>query len=94
MSLFIRNPEVERDARELARLQGKTLTEVVGDTLKAALEAERAKPRRRPTVAEIMAATDEFRRKAGLDKVKLNVTKADFDALWEIPGFDPENPLS
>jgi antitoxin VapB len=36
------------------------------------------------------AATDEFRRKAGLDKVKLNVTKADFDALWEIPGLAEE----
>ena len=94
MSLFIRNTEAETAARELAQLQGKTLTEAVRDSLKATLEAERAKPRRRPTVDEILAATDEFRRKAGLDKVKLNVTKADFDALWEIPGFDPENPFS
>jgi antitoxin VapB len=54
---------------------------------------ENAKPRGRPTVEEMRAATDKFRKAAGLDKVKLNVTRADFDALWEIPGlntdFDP-----
>jgi len=85
MSIFIRNPEVERAARELAQLQGKTLTEAVGDAVEGALEAERAKPRRRPTVEEMRAATDRFRKAVGLDKRKLNVTKADFDALWEIP---------
>ena len=36
----------------------------------------------------MQAATDEFRRVTGLDKVKLNVTKADYDQLWEIPGLD------
>jgi antitoxin VapB len=38
------------------------------------------------------AATEEFRRATGLDKMKLNVTKADFDALWEIPGLDDVDP--
>jgi antitoxin VapB len=91
MSIFIRNPEVERAARELAQRRGKNLTEVVGEAVEAALEIERAKPRRRPTLEEMKAATVEFRQKAGLDKVKLNVTKADFDALWEIPGFEPKD---
>ena len=90
MSVFIKNPEVERAARELARLRGVSLTEAVGGAVELALEAERAKPRRRPTVEEIMAATDEFRRATGLDKCKLGVTKADFDALWDLdPQDDP-----
>ncbi len=88
MGIFIKNPEVERKARELARLQKKSLTEAVGEAVQIALEAEQAKPRRKPTLQEMIEATDRFRKKAGLDKVKLNVTKADFDALWEIPGFE------
>ena len=93
MGLFIKNPEVERKARELARLQGKSLTQVIGQ----ALDRELAKvqvadpPRRRPTLEEMRAATDEFRRKAGLDKApRTPVTKADWDALWPtgIPEID------
>jgi antitoxin VapB len=94
MGIFIKNPEVERKARELAALRGASLTAVVDMALDDALKAERAKPRGRPTLEQMLAATEAFRRKAGLDKVKLNVTKADFDALWEIPGipddFDPK----
>lgn len=60
MSLFLRNPDVERTARELAQRQGKTLTEAVGDALDAALEAERAKPRRRPTIEVMREATNGF----------------------------------
>jgi antitoxin VapB len=93
MGIFIKNPEVERKARELAALRGASLTAAVDMALDDALRAERAKPRGRPTLEQMRAATDEFRRATGLDKVKLNVTKADFDALWEIPGledFDPE----
>jgi antitoxin VapB len=94
MSLFIRNTEAETAARELAQLQGKTLTEAVRDSLKATLEAERAKPRRRPTVEEIMAATDRFRKAIGLDKRKLNATKADFDALWDIPDIGSKDDVA
>jgi antitoxin VapB len=94
MGIFIKNPEVERKARELAALRGASLTAAIDAALDAALLVEAAKPRGRPTLAQMLAATEEFRRKAGLDKVKLNVTKADFDALWEIPGipddFDPK----
>jgi antitoxin VapB len=88
MGLFIKNPEVEQAARELARLQGKSLTEAVGAAVRSALSVEKAKPRRRRTAEEMLAATERFRKAIGLDKRKLNVTKADFDALWEIPGFE------
>lgn len=37
---------------------------------------------------EIEAATDELRRRLGLDKVELVVTREDFDALNEIPGLE------
>jgi antitoxin VapB len=92
MGLFIKNPEVERKARELAALRGASLTIVVGMALDDALKLERAKRRRRPTFEEARAATQEFRRKAGLDRLKLNVTKADFDALWDIPGVADTEP--
>jgi antitoxin VapB len=92
MGLFIKNPEVERKARELAQRTGKTLTAAVEEALDDALKLERAKPRGRPTLEQMIAATDEFRRKTGLDKVKLSVTKADFDALWEIPGLEEFEP--
>ena len=88
MSIFIKNPQTERKARELARLTGETLTGAIDAALTQRLEDERAKPRRRPTLEEMQAATDEFRRVSGLDKLKLNVTRADFDKLWEIPGVD------
>jgi antitoxin VapB len=94
MGIFIKNPRVERKARELAALCGVTITEAVNQALDARLKLVMTKQRGRPTYEEIIAATDEFRRKVGLDKVKLNVTRADFDALWEIPGlnedFDPK----
>lgn len=83
MGIFIKNPETERKARELARLRGETLTAAVDGALDKALEAQAVAPRKARSVEEMMAATHEFRRKAGLDKVKLNVTKADFDALWD-----------
>jgi antitoxin VapB len=90
VGIFIKNPEVERKARELARLTGKTLTSAIAGALDQALASEESKPRGRPTFEEMKAATEEFRRTVGLDKVKLNVTRADFDALWEIPGVDSE----
>jgi antitoxin VapB len=84
VGIFIKNPEVERKARELAARSGASLTTVIGQALDR--ELQRTQPRRRPTVEEMRAATAEFRRKAGLDQGKLNVTRADFDALWEIDG--------
>jgi antitoxin VapB len=88
MSVFIRNPQVERAARELAALRKQSLTEAVGDAVEAALALERAKPKPPLTVESMWAATDEFRRKVGLDKRDAKTTRADFDALWQIPELD------
>jgi antitoxin VapB len=87
MGIFIKNPETEKAVREIAALRGETITGVIDALAREALARETPKPRKR-TLEEMRAATDEFRRKTGLDKQKLNVTKADFDALWEIPGLD------
>jgi antitoxin VapB len=87
MGIFIKNPETEKAVREIAALRGQTITGVIDALAREALAREAPKPRKR-TLEEMRAATDEFRRKTGLDKQKLNVTKADFDALWEIPGLD------
>lgn len=83
MGIFIKNPETERKARELARLRGETLTAVIDAALDKALEAEASVIRKARSVEEMMAATRAFRRNVGLDKVKRSVTKADFDALWD-----------
>jgi antitoxin VapB len=88
MSVFIRNPQVERAARELAQLRKQSLTEAVGDAVEAALALERAKPKPPRTVESMKAATEMFRRAVGLDKRTEKITRADFDALWEIPELD------
>jgi hypothetical protein len=91
MGIFIKNPEVERKARELARRDGKTLTAVIEEALDRRLAEPPAPRAPRPTYEEIIAATDEFRRKIGLDKVKVEpMTKKDWDALWPtgIPEID------
>jgi antitoxin VapB len=90
MAILIKNAEVERRARELAALTGQTLTSAIDEAVKLRLARERAKPRPRPTLEEMIAATEEFRRRVGLDKRKLNVTKADFDEINEIPGLNEE----
>jgi hypothetical protein len=82
MSIFIKNPEVERKARELAAREGKTLTAVIGEALDQQL-IRCSSRHARPTYAEMQAATDEFRRKIGLDKIKVEpMTKKDWDDLW------------
>ncbi|MBC7667135.1 MAG: type II toxin-antitoxin system VapB family antitoxin [Gemmatimonadaceae bacterium] len=85
MGIFIKNPETEKVVREIATLRGQTITGVIGALAREALAREQPEPPRR-TLESMRAATAEFRRKTGLDQMKLNVTKADFDALWEIPG--------
>jgi antitoxin VapB len=90
MGIFIKNPEVERKARELATLEGKTLTAVIEAALDQRLAAA-SQPRRRPTLAEMEAATDEFRRAIGLDKIEVKpMTKQEWDDLWPtgIPEID------
>jgi len=91
MGLFIKNPEVERKARELAALRGASLTAAVDMALDDALKAERAKPRRKRTIEELHEATEKFRRLSGLDKVPYRpFAKAEWDALWPtgIPEID------
>jgi len=84
MAILIRNPETERKARELASLKRDTLTGVIDAALERELAQVRPAPvRRRPTVEEMLEATERFRKAIGLDGRKLNITKADFDALWE-----------
>ena len=91
MGIFIKNPEVERKARELANREGKTLTAVIEEALDQRLANSPPPPGRRPTLEEMQAATDKFRRAVGLDKVKVSpMTKKDWDALWPtgIPEID------
>jgi antitoxin VapB len=91
MGIFIKRPETERKARELASLRGETLTAAIDHALEKTLQEERPAPRRRPSAQEVLAATDEFRRVSGLDKVPIRpMTKADWDDLWPtgIPEID------
>jgi len=90
MAILIKNAEVEKRARELAALTGETLTSAIDEAVKLRLEQERAKPRKRRTLEEMIAANEEFRRATGLDKQKLVITKADFDEINEIPGLAEE----
>jgi hypothetical protein len=48
MGIFIENPEVERKARELARLTGKTLTAAIETAVDQALANEEVSRRSRP----------------------------------------------
>ena len=89
MGLFIRNPEVERKARELAILTSQTLTGAVAGALDCALDKARAQqPAHDPEakLRRLNAVMDAYRQTSGAQKTLPPVTKADFDALWEIPG--------
>ena len=84
-----RIPEVERKARELARLTGKTLTGGRSEKpFDRELEAGRTPSRAgRPTLEEMIAATERFRKAVGLDKVKLNVTQGGLGRALGDPGL-------
>jgi len=85
MGIFIKNPNVERKARELARLRGTTLTAAVEAAIEAELSRTPKPVARRPTLEDMERATDEFRRKIGLDKAEIvPMTKRDWDALWPV----------
>lgn len=85
MAILIKNPEVERKARELASLRGQSITAALDGALDKAL-AE-ARPRSRPTVEEMEAATERFRQRIGLKLPQPPVTKEEWDEINEIPGF-------
>ncbi|MDB5457683.1 MAG: transcription factor [Caulobacter sp.] len=91
MGIFIKNPETERKARELAHRRGSTLTAAVDQALEQALASENGQPRRRRSLEEIHAATDRFRKATGLDQQPPTpIPKAEWDALWPtgIPEID------
>jgi antitoxin VapB len=82
MAILIKNPATERKARELAQLKGGTITGVIDAALERELAAARP-AQRRPTVEEMIAATERFRMAVGLDKRPARISRADFDELWE-----------
>jgi antitoxin VapB len=86
MAILIKNSETERKARELATLKGDTITGAIDGALDRAL-AE-ALPKRRPTAAEIIAATDRMRASAGIRGPVAPVTKEEWDEINEVPGFE------
>lgn len=85
MAILIKNPEVERKARELAARRGLSITAVIDGALDRAL-AEAQAPRR-PTVEEMEAATERLWRKAGKSGPQPAVTKEEWDEINEVPGF-------
>lgn len=85
MGIFIKNPEVERKARELAQRQGSSLTAAIEAALDRQLAIQPAPRTKRPTLEEMQAATDHFRRVAGLDKGPYEpISKEEWDAMWPI----------
>lgn len=83
MAILIKNPEVERKARELAARRGMSITGALHDALEKALADAQPAPRRRPTVDEMLDSTRRFRARAGVSTPLPPVTREDFDALWE-----------
>ena len=91
MGIFIKNPDVERKARQLAELEGKTLTAVIAEALDEKLERRPKPPGPKPTLEEMRAATAKFRRLAGLDRAPhAQISKKEWDAMWPtgIPEID------
>jgi len=86
MAILIKNPEVERKARELASLRGQSITAALDGALDRAL-AEAQPKRRKLSLEEMIAATDRMHERAGLKGPLPPVTKAEWDELNEIPGL-------
>lgn len=86
MAILIKNPETERKARELASLRGMSITAALDGALEQAL-AEILPKRKKLTLAEMIAATEQLRAEAGITGPLPSVTKAEWDEINEIPGF-------
>ena len=86
MAILIKNPEVERKARELASLRGLSITAALGGALDKAL-ADTPPKNRKLSLAEMIAATDRMHERAGIKEPLPPMTKADWDELNEIPGL-------
>jgi antitoxin VapB len=89
VAILIKNPETERKARELASLRGQSITAVIDGALDRALAD--ALPKRRPTVDEMLAATERFRERIGLTGPQPPVTKEEWDEINEIPGLTEDD---
>jgi antitoxin VapB len=89
MAILIKNPETERKARELASLRGQSITAVIDGALERAL-AE-AQPKRRPTVAEMRAATERLWEQSGVRPPFPPVTKEEWDEINEVPGLEVDD---
>ena len=76
MAFHIRDPETDRLARELARLQGNGITGAVKSALEAKLVEEQRKV---PLMERIKDITDEV---AAAPKTGLKADKAFFDDMW------------
>lgn len=85
MAILIKNPEVERKARELAARHGLSITAVIDGALDKALAD--TPPRRRPTADEIEAATRRLWNEAGIKGPLPPVTEEEWDEINEIPGL-------
>ena len=88
MAIFIKNPETERKARELASLRGMSITSVIDGALEAALAQAMPPPKR--TLESMLEATRQLRRDAGTSGPLPPMTKADWDELNEIPGLEDD----
>jgi antitoxin VapB len=86
MAILIKNPQTERKARELASLKGETITGAIDGALERALAEARPK-RPKPTLAEMIAATDRLWAESGLKGPLPPVTKEEWDEINEIPGL-------
>lgn len=90
MGILIRNSSAERAVRELAELTGESLTTAVEIAVRERLAAKRseARPHRPRSVAEMDAITRKHLAPEALAGSLRPITKADFDDLNEIPGYD------
>jgi len=86
MAILIKNPEVERKARELASLRGESITSALDGALDKAL-AEAQPKRRKLSLEGMIAATDRMHERAGIKTPLPPLTKAEWDELNEIPGL-------
>lgn len=90
MAILIKNPDVERRVRELATLTGESLTTTIDVAVKSRLDEAWAVACQRPSLQDMIAATERFRQAIGMDQRIIDTSKAAFDTLNEIPSLEPE----
>ncbi len=95
MGILIKNPEAERAVRELAELTGESLTTAVEIAVRERLASKRsqAQPHKPRSPAEMRAITRKYLTPDARARLSARliapITKADFDEINEIPGYDP-----